>query len=241
MRSLIVFLLSLSCLFIFSCNKGELPEAAYYSKVQIYNLSFPNSPDVDVRFDGKPLGTLETNRDKVFDLKTAQGKLQLYKANTDTLLADTLITLKTNEQQVFRFAYSKELGLEGFLSAGKPVSQDTVAFQILNNISHTTYGDIDFHIFRLNVQTDVIEETGNVIENFQNVGLYDKVYELPNRPSPNASPYIYLGRLWDRAKGEFVTYASGRNFFILPQLPGAMYIFSLKDDNGMITVTSISL
>lgn len=241
MRSSIVLLL----LVFVSCRKGELPEAYYFSKIQVQNLSFPNSPDVDVRFNGKSLGNILSGRNGTFDLNTAKGKLELYKANTDSLLADTLITLEKNVQNNFRFAYYKDLDLVGFLGNSAAISADTIAFQILNNLGnyYKTYTDLDLHIFFYNYETGTLDETGYVIEHFQNVKLSATTYKL-DFATNDGTPNVYVCRLVDKATGEYILMpASGMDFFLLPQEAGggSSFIYSMADDAGEVTVTSIPL
>lgn len=246
MRSLIILVLSACCLFTISCRKGELPESYYFSKVQVTNIDFPNAPSVDVRFDAKSLGTLAASQFQTFDLNAGEGRLKIYKANTDTLLADTLVTLERNALQSFRFGYSEEFGLHGFVSGGTPISQDTLAFQVLNNLGnfYKAYAALDLHICIYNTTTGEIEETGFVINDFQNVRLSPVTFRLPYAAA-DGTPNFYLGRLLDKATGNFIAQpAMGADFFLLPQeFGGAYYIYNLMatEDTGDVTASTIYL
>lgn len=244
MRSLFILLLSTCFLFVVSCRKGELPEEHYFSKVQVYNLPFPNSPNVDVRFEEKILGSIASNWSEIFNLNVSNGKLKIYKAGTDSLLTDTLLTLTPNTQQTFRFAYSEELGLNGFVSGGVKVSRDTISFQVLNNLGdyYKTYASISLHICSYNFETGNFDETGYVIDDFNNVKLSAATYAVPYATA-DGTPNIFLGRIMDKTTGEFIVQpGAGSDFFILPQeYGGASYIFNIQDVAGDITATSIAL
>jgi hypothetical protein len=244
MRSLIILVLSACCLFTISCRKGELPKSYYFSKVQVTNIDFPNAPSVDIRFDAKTLGTLEASENKIFDLNAGIGRLKIYKANTDTLLADTLITLANNGSQSFRFGYSDEFGLHGFVSGGEAISPDTLSFQVLNNLGdyYKAYDDIELHICVYNNLTGEIDETGFVISDLHNVRLSATSFRLPYASS-DGTPNFYLGKIYDKATGTFIMQpAAGVDYFLFPQENGgAYYIFNIKDDAGDITASSIYL
>ena len=163
------------------------------------------------------------------------------------LLADTVIALSPNSGQTFRFAYSESLGLQGFISSPGAVGEDTMAFQILNNLTDyytTTYPQgIDFHIAFYNSMTATYDETGIVIEDFMKVKLFPTSFQLP-LTQPSGLLYIYLGRIVDRATGEFIAIpGSGRTYFRLPYgTSGYNYIFNLGDDGtGFITISNIQL
>jgi hypothetical protein len=244
MRSLFLVLLSACFLFTVSCRKGELPEEHYFSKVQVYNLPFPNSPKVDVRFEEEKLGSIATNFSEIFNLSASKGTLKIYKAGTDSLLTDTLLTLTANKQQTFRFAYSEELGLNGFVSGGVTVSPDTISFQVLNNLGdfYKAYASISLHICVYNLETGNFDETGYVIDDFNNVKLFGETFTIPYAGA-DGNPNIYLGRIKDETTGEFILQpGAGSDFFILPQeYGGASYIFNIQDAAGDITATSIAL
>lgn len=244
MRSLIILVLSACCLLTISCRKGELPESYYFSKVQVTNIAFPNAPAVDVRFEAKTLGTIAASEYQTFDLNAGEGRLRIYKANTDTLLADTLVTLTRNTLQSFRFGYSDEFGLKGFVSGGASISQDTIAFQVLNNLGdyYKTYASLDLHICVYNNLTGEIDETGFVINDFQHVRLSPATFRLPYASS-DGTPNFYLGKLYDKATETFIVQpGAGMDYFLLPQeFGGAYYIFNIKDEAGDVIVSSISL
>ncbi|GAA3941822.1 hypothetical protein GCM10022209_41270 [Chitinophaga oryziterrae] len=219
-----------------------MPESNYFSRVQVTNIDFPNAPDVDVRFEAKTLGTIAASKYETFNLNAGQGRLKIYKANTDTLLADTLVTLTKNTQQSFRFGYSEEFGFKGFVYAGAPISQDTVAFQILNNLGdyYKTYS-IDLHICVFNFDTGNPDETGYVINDFMKTRLSPNTIRLPYAAA-DGTPYYYLGRLYDRATGTFIVLPSGSDYFLfLQEYGGAYYIYNVHDDAGDVSSSTIYL
>ena len=244
MRSLTLFLLSAILLFAISCRKGDLPENHYFSKVQVYDLAFTNSPDIDVRFGKKLLGTISTSKDAIYELLTAKDTLKIYKSNTDTLLADTLVNLSANSMVTFRFAYSPDMGLKGFIPAAAAVPAHTIAFQLLNNLGdfYKSYSSLELHICYYDYNTGEILETGNVIDNFQNVDLYPRVFRLPFW-TPEGYNSFYLGKIKDKTTGEFIIQpGAGVDYFFLPSVDGGTYsIFNVQDVNGDVAISTIPL
>jgi len=208
MRSLfLLFILAVLGLTIVSaCRKGELPEEYYFGKIDMALVALPNTPDIEVRFDGNKLREepMVPGATANFQVRSQEGKLEIFKANTDTLLADTLISIPPNTGKSFRFAYSQEFGLQGFV-AGGDVSADSVKVQFLNNFGayYDAYPSLDLHIGYRDLVNGGYAETGIVIKDFTKMKLHAQTAVLAVA-WPDGAPYRYYGRLKNNATGEFI-------------------------------------
>lgn len=145
----------------------------------------------------------------------------------------------------FRVAYDKTLGITGWVNS-KPVSQDSIALQLLNGLSNfnKTYPAYDFYLYYYDSNTGEFVQQGLVIPDFQNVKLYPVVITLPwAQPSDNSSPIFYLGKIKDRATGQFITFNSGNDFFIFEQVGsgGRSVIYPIDDDNIHSSIPAVEL
>jgi len=222
MRSLfLLFILAvLGLTIISSCRKGELPEEYYFGKIEVSLVALPNTPDIEVHFDGKKLREepMLPGATANFQLLSREGKLEIFKANTDTLLADTLISIPPNTGRKFRFAYSEEFGLQGFV-AGGDVPADSVKVQFLNNLGayYDAYPSLDLHIGYRDIVNGGYAETGIVIKDFTKMKLHAQTATLALVwPDGTGTPYRYYARLKNNATGEFiVTPGRSLDWFII--------------------------
>ncbi|HEY1164502.1 MAG TPA: hypothetical protein VGE90_05025 [Chitinophaga sp.] len=208
MRSL--FLLFILAVFglttISSCKKGDLPKEYYFGKIEVSLVALPNTPDIEVRFDGKKLREepMLPGATANFQVLSQEGKLEIFKANTDTLLADTLISIPPNTGRKFRFAYSEEFGLQGFVAGGN-VPADSVRLQFINSFGayYDAYPSLDLHIGYRDIVNGGYAETGIVIKDFNKKGLHAQT-GMVAIAWPDGTPYRYYARLKNNATGEFI-------------------------------------
>jgi hypothetical protein len=246
MRSLLLlFILTIACLAtIVSCRKGELPDEYYYGKVSVSLVGLPNTPDIEVRFGGKKFSsTILPGGAGSFEVLSQEGKLEIFKAHTDSLLADTLITIPPNTERGFRFAYSEAFGLQGFV-AGGDVAADSVKIQFLNNLGdyYKAFPSIDLHIGYYDVNVGGFVESGVVIKDFSKVQLSAAV-TLPIK-SNDGSTIFYFARVKNASTGEFIVQPSlGSDWFFMTGFDqgGTTQVIRLFDTNGDISIEAIQI
>lgn len=243
MRLFLLFILAIATLTIVSCRKGELPDEYYYGKVGVSLVGLPNTPDIEVRLAGKKLGgPIIPGGSGSFEVLSQDGELQIFKANTDSLLADTLISIPPNAQRDFRFAYSEAFGLQGFV-AGGAVAPDSVRLQFLNNLGdfYDAYPSLDLHIGYYDVNTGGFAETGVVIKGFSKEQL-SAVATLPSLGA-DGSTIFYFARVKNAATGEFILQPSlGTDWFFMAGFEGGTtQVLRLYDTSGDIAVEAIQI
>ncbi|SEW44298.1 hypothetical protein SAMN05428988_5736 [Chitinophaga sp. YR573] len=224
---------------LISCRKGELPVSKYYGKVGVTVADLPNSPSIDVYFEGHRLG--ETNGAGVitsFVLESGKpGKLALFKHATDTLIADTIITVPVNKQIDFKVAFSEDLGIKGFL-ASQPVAADSIAFQFIYDLGDTDYPStsVNLYLVRINFETGEYDPVDSLM-NMQKGRLYPKILNLPFADA-DGNQYFYLTALKDAVTGEELVPPSGSPYFVTTaDTPGTYYILRIYNQGGEIGVT----
>ena len=221
---------------VVSCRKGELPKETYYGTVEVSVVPLPNTPDIEVGFAGDKLNVLGPDQRKSFTFSSQTGKLTIFKAHTNTVLADTMIAIKPNTTQSFRFAYSKEYGLQGFVGGGK-ISPDSAAVHMLNNLGkyYDRYASMDLHIGLYNLNTGEIVETGRVIKEFSKVNL-SSVFMLRSLDA-DGNFIFYFGRLKNKSTGKFIIQpGAGMDWFYLGQFTGGILnIFNMHDTDGDVS------
>lgn len=228
---------------ISSCRKGELPDEYYYGKVSVSLVGLPNTPDIEVRLAGKKLGQpIIPGGSGSFEVLSQEGELQIFKANTDSLLADTLISLPPNSQKEFRFAYSEAFGLQGFV-AGDSVAIDSVTIQFLNNLGdyYAAFPSIDLHIGYYDVVNGGFAESGVIIKDFSKTKL-SAVVTLPALGT-DGSTIFYFARIKNAATGEFILQPSlGADWFYMTGFEGGTtHVLRLFDVSGDISVEDIPI
>lgn len=237
------FSLLLLSLMAGSCRKGNLPEENYFGRVEVTLVDLPNTPDISVRFNGKVLDdTIAPSTSQIFTLLSQEGKLEIFKTNTDSLLADTLIRIAPNTKQDFRFAYSEEFGLQGFIAGGN-VAPDSIRVQFLNNLTdyYNAEPSTNLELWVYDLNTGEIKETGMVINGFSDTKLSTDL-TLLNQTS-DGSPVYYIGRLKNTATGEYIMQPGmGTDIWFPPVNSGAAYVFNFYDEGGAdIVINPIQL
>ncbi|MBC9911368.1 hypothetical protein [Chitinophaga varians] len=233
--------------FLASCRKGELPEEHYFGKVNVALLNLPNTPKIMMYFDGKQLDTIDVRGGSQFILPAGkQGKLSAYDANKQQLLADTLITIAANGLQRFKFAYSAELGLKGFVGdgGGGSVPVDSFDVQIFNNLSASFYPLEKYDLAFIYADPDSGEllDYPLVVKGWARKTL-SKVLRM-RAVNANGNVYTFAAKLLDPATGQVVLQPDGSEFFILTgaELAGKSKVTTVYDDgNGSILANEIDL
>lgn len=233
---------------LFSCRKGELPEEHYFGKVDVVLMNLPNTPKIMMYFDGKKLDTIRTVGDGSHFVLPAgkQGKLSAYDANTQELLADTLIEIVANGTRKFKFAYSPDLGLKGFVggSSGGSVPVDSFDIQFFNKLSASFYPLEKYDLSFMFADPD----TGEVLD-------YPDVLKGVTRSklsagiriravNANGNGYMFAARLIDPATGNIVAQPDGTDYFtFVGDNPGGKTkICTIGNDNsGIIVAGDIDL
>lgn len=232
---------------IIACSKKELiSEKFYYSKVEFELAALPGTPEMELKYNGEILGPL---RSSIYTVAAGSGKLTVYKAGTDTLLADTSITLGRDETRKFTFAYNEAYGIKGWINK-TPVANDSMSFQFLNNLSTTFYpvSSPDLYIVVVDPFNLEIMDTITVIKNFSRKVLSTEKITLPVLMDQNGNPTgIYVGILKDPATGQNIpNISSGFDFFLIAYADAYKATFNIaivEDDAyyGLISVNPIPL
>lgn len=226
------FVLASISLMVISCRKGELPDEYYYGKVSVFLVNLPNTPSILMRFNGKNLGdTVVPASSRSFILPSQEGKLEIFDAKADTLVADTMINVLSNTTQDFRFAYSQDAGIKGFIKQAA-VSRDSTAMQFIHKLNQQYFPEtLDLYVIFVNNQTGTLDETGIVVKGLKKGVLNSMVVALPMNDSSGV-PITYGAKFKNTATGEdiFSPGTSDPYVFGLPLSEGKFYILSLDDD-----------
>ncbi|MGO4290190.1 hypothetical protein [Chitinophaga sp. RAB17] len=230
-----------------SCRKGDLPEESYFGKVYVSLMNLPNTPTVMMYFDGKPLDTIKVIGGSSYIVPAGKkGKLAAFDAASKELLADTLISIPPNGKQQFKFAYSPEFGLKGFIAEGSSanVPADSFDVRLFNNLSATFYPkekyDLSF-IFLDPVSGEVV--TSNVVVK----GWERKKLSSTLRfrvVTDDGKPYFYAAQLIDPETGAVVLQPNQNDLFVFlgDNVAGKSKITTVADDNnGVIYINEIDL
>jgi hypothetical protein len=219
-----------------ACRKGSLPEEQYFGFITVTLLDLPNTPKVDVRFNGNKVGEINPGRHPRFMLSAGvPGTLAFYKENTDSLVVDTVITVPKNDEKSFRIAYSQDIGLKGFVSDQTQYAADSVYFQLFNSLDTRYYPATDFevHFFAFNNETFELEPTGIVLK-APGKGVLSPIIILPTNDK-NGQPLFYTIKLKAPGAADFFVFPPyGMDFVSFSVPPGGLYIANMKDkaENG---------
>jgi hypothetical protein len=232
---------------IASCRKGDLPEARYFGKVNVTLLNLPNTPTVMMYFDGQPLDTIKVIGGSSYIVPAGkQGKLAAYDAASKTLLADTLITILPNGMQQFKFAYSTEFGLKGFIAEGSSstVPPDSLDVRLFNNLNPAFYPKEKYDLAFL--YADPV--SGELVPSDVVVKGWERKKLSPvlrfKAITTDGLVYYYAAKLIDPQTGALVTQPDGSEFFAFTsdQVAGKSKITVISDDNnGAISSNEIDL
>lgn len=198
-----------------ACRKGSLPEENYFGSVAVSQVGTTDAVDLDVYFDGKKLGTILADGTLAgFMLKAgAAGRLSIYRTGSDTLVADTTITIPQNDAVAVKVISSLTLGANGFINGGE-VGADSVKVQLINSLNTTLYPypdgvDICVYTYVSNKITDSIVTIKNVMPG----KLDPRVITLRHVDSLGKGIF-YVVRLKDPATDQFISNrANSTNFF----------------------------
>jgi hypothetical protein len=230
-----------------SCRKGDLPEEHYFGKVHVDLMNLPNTPTVMMYFDGKQLDTIGVIGGSSFVLPAGgKAKLAAFDAHSKEFLADTLIAIVPNGKQQFKFAYSAEFGLKGFIAEGSSstVPADSFDVRFFNNLSPAFYprATYDLSFIYLDPVSGEILESSVIIKGWGRKQL-STVVRFKGVASDGSS-YTYVAKIINPETGEVVTQPDGSEFFPFTSgdLGGKSKIVTATDDNnGYISVNAIDL
>lgn len=231
-----------------ACRKGDLPEEHYFGKVGITIMNLPNTPKVMMYFDGKQLDTIVTTGvGSQFVLQAGKkGKLAAFDAISHEFLADTLITILPNGKQQFKFAYSPEFGLKGFIAEGSSstVPSDSFDVRLFNNLSPAFYSQATYDLSFLYLDP----VSGGILESSVVVKDWGRKQLSPvlrfKAVAENGAVYLYAAQLRDPVTGDVVSQPDGSGFFVVTgsDLAGRSKITTVTDDNnGSISFSEIDL
>ncbi|MBC9931250.1 hypothetical protein [Chitinophaga qingshengii] len=232
-----------------SCRKGELPEEHYVGKVHVTLLNLPNTPKIMMYFDGRQLDTINPIGGNSFMVPAGKpGKLSAYDANKHELLADTLINIAANHTQQFRFAYSQDFGLKGFIgegSNGGAVPKDSFDVQFFNKLDASFFPleKYDLSFIFADPETGDILDYPAVMKGWSRGKLSPVIrFRATNN---NGNEYTFAAKLIDPATGQVIIQPDGSEFFVFTgaQLGGKTQICTVANDPaaGYITTNPIDL
>ena len=245
-----ILILAIAGMLLFSCEGERLGEPYAYGKVAVTQVSLPDSPALlDVYIDGKNSGMVSSSGTSLQFVLSADKPVQLaiYKSATDTLLADTLITVPKNETVNLKVISSKLLGLQGFYNSPATdvgVNEVRLQFMYLFDSPFYTYPELDLHIL-----IGTTEETGIVIKGLKAGKLNSQTITLPVS-NDGVDGIRYYCKLKDVATGEFIKQKyKDRDYFLILNTgdyfqyysyPGPNFLIQLYDDDGDETTNRIS-
>jgi hypothetical protein len=234
----LVFVLGLSFI---ACRKGSLPEEYYFGKVNVSQTPLDGSPGLDIYFENKKIGTVAaTGSVSTFTMPANKsGKLSIYKASTDSLVADTAIIVPQNASINLKLIYSELLGVKGFLNNDSNVGADSVKLQFTYNFpsSFYNYPEVDLYVVDI-TRTD----TAAVVKGLKAGILNPQTLTLLHTLDGNG--IFYYCMLKDVATGEFIQMKSkSRIYFTLltgdTYYDGHLNIVQITDNGGDETTNKI--
>jgi hypothetical protein len=240
MQKLLVLVFVLGLSFI-ACRKGALPEEYYFGKVNVSQTPLVGSPSLDIYFENEKIGTVAaTGTISTFTMPANKsGKLSIYKASTDSLVADTAIIVPQNASINLKLIYSDLLGIKGFLNSDSNVGADSVKLQFTYNFpsSFYNYPEIDLYVVDI-TRTD----TAAVLKGLKPGILNPQTLTLLHTVDGNG--IFYYCMLKDVATGEFIKMKyKNRNYFGFltgeTYYDGHLNIVQITDNGGDETSNKI--
>lgn len=240
------YLLPLIVVLVFAaCKKGELLPEYYFGNVAVEIKGVPDKPAIEVRFEGKKVGLIAADASigSVSVPAGESGVLGFYKANTDSLVADTMLTIQKNGNVSLRLLYSDALGIKGFITtSSKTYSQDSIYFQLGDNLSMKNYpSDYEAIVYVLNNDTYNIDSTAyatTIKKGTLATELVIPVNDSQGRPS------FYAVKIKDLKTGNFLMLDpdGGLDFFALAIDAGRPIIVAMTDsENGYVNYLPVTL
>ena len=225
-----------------SCRKGDLPVPTYFGKIGVTLSSLPGTGDLDIYYGGKMIGSITSGKVNYYSVVAAKATLlQFMKAGTDSLIADTTITVTASEQLDFKVVNSKDLGLSGFVT-NRQVAADSVSLQLVYNLGNTDYPltTVNFYLWKQNNETYELELVDSIL-NLKKGELNPKLLNMPYA-NADGSNVIYAGVFTDPATGEQIIQSSGSPYVLMvADAPGFYYVVRFDEQSGDIMPTFTAL
>lgn len=216
MRLLNKVIIGMLVLITGACTKKELQsEKFYYGKVEVVLANLPNTPTVDVRFNNKVDSLVSGIPWSATGQTAVSQKLSVYRAGTNLLIADTLITLVKDSTLSFKVGYSEDFGISGFMGQSAAISPDSCMFIMYNNLPIDLQPEgveIDAYLYMWD-ETGTLVETGIVWPAFTRQKTHPKTVTVNLK---DAGQYVF--KFKDRATGEFL-----KDKFNLEEVPAPLY------------------
>ncbi|SHL81100.1 hypothetical protein SAMN05444266_10568 [Chitinophaga jiangningensis] len=230
-------------LLITGCRKGNDPEELYFGKIAFNAVQLPGTPKMDVKYDGRFLDSLVDISGKASVFQAGKtGKLSFYKAGTDSLIVDTLVTILPNTTQSFSVMASTTLGMAGFLTPS-PVIQDTLSITLFLNLSpYYKYDVVDLQLSYLKKPGNIITDIA-LLKNVKNKSFYPQLLKLGQRdPNTGALSVNYVLTLKDPATGNVIPGPKTPYYFLMSNLSSSgNFIFNVNDKAGAMNTQIIRL
>ncbi|WP_113615691.1 hypothetical protein [Chitinophaga flava] len=194
---------------LYACRKGELPMENYFGRVALTQVVLGDTTNLDIFYNGKKVGAMIKapeaipTVDVVLPAGQQAAKLSIYKAGTDSLVADTSIIITQNSAQSFRVISSRLLNINGFIGSAA-VTPDSSKFQLFYylNQSFNDYPEAEMYIYtsvgRPAVLTEVL-----VVKGLKKGVLDPRVFTLPCKSAAGAT-LNYVFKLKDSKTGNWI-------------------------------------
>lgn len=143
-RNLLVIICAsiiLQMLIMISCSQEqEAPQPQYYGSVWIAQAGVPDARDLDVYFNGDNKGVVSGGGGNWIHQMIAEKPItiSLYKAGSDTLVADTTLSITRNTTATLKVISSDLLKTSGFIGRSS-VGADSVNLQFINTLDPALY------------------------------------------------------------------------------------------------------
>lgn len=131
-----ILLLLLIC-GLFSCKKGKLLEGVYNGDLAVEVAPLPNTPLLDLYFDGEFISVLGAGAPMKHILPAdKEGLLEIKQHEGNEVLLDTTVVIPREKSLLLRMAYSEQFNLKTFLKPAD-IPQDKVKILVYNNLPET--------------------------------------------------------------------------------------------------------
>lgn len=191
---------------IAGCRKGELPEEIYFGKVGVKQVKLADAKELDAYFNNEKIGTIGAEGAvEYFTLRAGlSGKLSIYRAGTDSLVVDTMVTIPKQQQSSFRVIASSSLGAYGFM-AEESTGADSCKFKFINSLNPELYPYPELDVYVCNFKS-TIKDTLAIIKGVKQGQMSPVVVNVSHLYQD--APVILMLKLKDPATGKWITHAS---------------------------------